>query len=206
MSATLDIYNNQNDPTGVVEMVFFIECWYSYRSLFLFFYSTYTVQSGFPFCLHLLLHLQPARTDIGSSRRAQLVHLLPLVPHARPALHHRDDLLGYPVRELISSAALGRLLVDHVEDPVEGDAASLSDHQRDGQLQRTATAASASHVADFQQGCHRVDSHGKVEDRVEGEVCGWRCARQKGKLGAVDRRGRSSEVVHDDGHVLDFTR
>lgn len=57
-------------------------------------------------CLHLLLDLELVGPDVGSGRRAQLVDLLPLLPHARPSLHDGDDLLGYPSGELLASTAL----------------------------------------------------------------------------------------------------
>lgn len=126
----------------------FYQCWYSYI------FSTSTVQHNkhVPSSLHLLLHLELIRPNVGSGRSAQLVNRLSLIPHTGAALNHRDNLLGYPVGKLLPATALGGLLVDHVQDPLERNPSALADGEGRGKLQGSATACRAGDVLDSEEG------------------------------------------------------
>ena len=145
-------------------------------------------------------------SQVRPRRRRNLVHNPPPVPNRRPPLHDRDDLARQPVRELVAPAPHGRLLGDGVEDPLEGNAPPLAHLERDGQLERLASARRAAEVADAHQGRDRVDGEGEVDDWVEWEVVGRGRAGEEGVFGAKDGRRGGAEDVENASEVLPIVR
>jgi hypothetical protein len=98
------------------------------------------------------------------------MHLLSLFPHTRTPLNNCNDLLSNPVWELLASTALGGLLVDHVQNPLERYSSSLPHTQRYRKFKCTTTTTGAGHVADFEKRGHRVYGNCDVQDWVEREM------------------------------------
>ena len=116
------------------------------------------------------------------------MHLLPLIPNARPSLNDGNDLRRKSVGELVPTRSHGWLLVYGLEDPLERDSPPLTDFERHGHLERGATASEASKVSDSHQRGDRVNRERKVDNWVEREVVRGRSTGEKRVLGTQDRR------------------
>lgn len=133
------------------------------------------------------------------------MHLIPPVPDTRPPLDHRNDLLRHAVRKHGPPGPLViLLLLDHLQDPVEGRAPALARLQGDGDFERAAAAGEALEAAELDEGRNRVDGQAEIEDRVEGQVRGGRVAGEERAGGVEAGRGGGAEVVEDHGHVLGY--
>lgn len=147
----------------------------------------------------LFIFFLPTRGDQAQVRPASntdLVHLLPPLPHATPALRDSDELVGNSLRKLGVAP-----LVGGVDDPLDRGAAPLAQSQRDRDLQRRTTTGDTFLLPDLDERGNGVHDQGQVKDGVEGKLSRW-WRLKEAALWVQLGRWSSAKMVEDEGHVL----